>query len=425
MTKNNNEKSSERSNSYFKNLLLVLMFVQILDSYVTLVPGAIPSAIAGEFLTGLTPNVQNSIMAFASGLVSSGMMLLFFSQYLTDKLGRKKMLAITVLGMALASLGMLLSVNYVMYMIFVFFLNFFFSSDIWFIYINEEVKPNKRAYYSNIILMVGLFGAITMVICRLIFIKEDNPFWRGMTYVPIILGIILCIVIILKLKETLKFQMMRESGVKEKRSFKEDIASIFKTENRQSYIFLLVIVLLRGGSSIYLSLFEKYIDDVGRLNQDQVTSIFFLTVFTVLIAYGINGFLADRIGRKPLLYLWFSLAPISVFIWVYGANNLENAYVLVMIGYALSHIAFWGSIGIIRLITVESLPTDRRGTGVGFRSFIGALGGTIGLLLSSAVIIVLGLGITFIIFVMGNFVVIPLAALYLKETKGVELSEIK
>ncbi|MFX1470308.1 MAG: hypothetical protein ACFFB8_16825, partial [Promethearchaeota archaeon] len=131
------------------------MLVQILDSYVTLFPGAIPSAIAGEFLSDKSIVAQNSIMAFASGLVSSGMMLLFFSQYLTDRLGRKKMLGISVGGMAFASLGMFLSVNYVMYMIFVFFLYFFFSSDIWLIYINEEVESNKRAFYSNILLMVG------------------------------------------------------------------------------------------------------------------------------------------------------------------------------------------------------------------------------------------------------------------------------
>ncbi|MFW9901344.1 MAG: MFS transporter [Candidatus Thorarchaeota archaeon] len=416
---------NNKSKSYFKNLLLVLMFVQILDSYVTLFPSAIVSAIAGEFLPSMTVDQQNSTYAFAIGVVSSGMMLLFFSQYLSDKFGRKKMLAITVVGMALASLGMFLSVNFVMYMFFVFFLNFFFSSDIWLIYINEEVKPNKRAYYSNIVLMVGLVGAISMVICRLIFIKETNPIWRGMTFFPMILGFPLCLIILLKLKEPSKYQMMKEGVLNETRSFREDIASIFKTENRKSYIFLLIIVFVRGGSSIYLSLFEKYMRDVGTLNQDQVTSIFFLTVFTVLIAYSANGFLADRIGRKPLLYFWFSLAPLSVIIWVFGVHNPQNAYLLVMIGYALSHIAFWGSLGIIRLITIESLPTDRRGTGVGFRSFIGALGGTIGLLLSSAVILVVGLGITFVIFVMGNLVSIPLVALFLRETKGVELSEIK
>jgi MFS family permease len=351
-----------------------------------------------------------------------GMAFLFFSQYLSDKLGRKKMLGITVGGIAVASLGMFLSINYVMYMIFVFFLYFFFSSDIWLIYINEEVESNKRAFYSNMVMMVGLVGAIIMVIFRLIFITETYPFWRGMTLFPMIFGFLLCMIIFLTLKEPSKFRLMKESGAYESRSFKEDVKSIFKIENRKPYLFLLLIVFLRGGSSIYLNLFEKYIHNVGTLTQDQVTSIFFLTIFTVLIAY---GFLADRIGRKPLLYLWFSLAPVSVIIWVIGARNTENAYGIVMCGYAMSHIAYWGSIGIIRLITIETLPTDRRGTGVGFRSLIGAVGGTIGLLSSSVVILSLGLGPTFIIFVMGNLVVIPLAVLFLKETKDVELSEIK
>jgi sugar phosphate permease len=91
----------------------------------------------------------------------------------------------------------------------------------------------------------------------------------------------------------------------------------------------------------------------------------------------------------------------------------------------MSHISVWGAIGVIRLTTIELLPTDRRGTGVGFRSLIGSIGAIIGLLLSSAVILVVGLGTTFLIFVMGNFLVIPIAYFFLKETKGVELSEIK
>jgi len=190
-------------------------------------------------------------------------------------------------------------------------------------------------------------------------------------------------------------------------------------------MFLLLAVFLRGGSSIYLGLFEKYIDNVGTLTQKQVTTIFLLTIFMVIIAYGANGLLADRIGRKPLLYLWSALSPISVVIWVLGANNTQNAYLFVLLGFALSHISYWGSIGILRLITIEMLPTDRRGIGVGFRSLIGAIGGTIGLLSSSVVILSLGLGTTFMIFVMGNFAVIPIAYFFLKETKGVELSEIK
>ena len=115
------ENNNSGKDSYFKYLFFVLMLTQILDSYATLYPGSIPSAIAGEFLTGLSINVQDSIMAFASAIVSIGMMFLFFSQYLSDKLGRKKMLGITVGGIAVASFGMFISTSYIMYMIFVFF----------------------------------------------------------------------------------------------------------------------------------------------------------------------------------------------------------------------------------------------------------------------------------------------------------------
>ncbi len=411
--------------SYIRYLFFILMLTQILDTYATLFNGAMPSAIAAEFLSDNSAIVQDSIMAFANGIVSIGMIFLFFSQYLADRLGRKKMLGVTVGGIALASFGIFIAVNYVMYMVFVFFLYFFFSSDIWLIYVNEEVEANKRAYYSNVVMTVGLVGAIIMVIFRLLFITETDPFWRGMAIFPMVLGFLLCLAIFFSLKEPKQYREMKESGSFESRSFKEDIKSLFQIENRKPYMYLLLAVFIRGISSIYIGLFEKYIDNVGILNQQQVTSIFLLTIFMVIIAYGANGLLADRIGRKPLLYIWSALAPISVLIWVLGANNPENAYILVLLGFALSHISYWGSIGILRLLTIEMLPTDRRGIGVGFRSLIGAIGGTIGLLTSSVMILSLDLGPTFIIFIMGNFAVIPIVYFFLKETKGVELSEIK
>ena len=418
-------KNNSSDNSYFKRLIRILMLVQMVDAFTTVFPGAIQSAIANDFLPGFSANEQDSIIAFASAIVSIGMCLLFFSQYLSDRLGRKRMLIVTVFGMASAAVGMFFSVNYVMYMLFVFIMYFFFSSDIWLIYINEEAEPSKRAYYSNIILMAGLIGPVFMVILRLIFIRGADPFWQGMTLFPILLGFPLCFIIYKNLKETKKYLEMKESGTIQSRSFKEDLSAIFKTENRKPYIFLLVIVFIRGMSGIYLNLFEKYIYNVGTITQDQVTIIFLLVIFAVFIAYAINGLLADRIGRKPLLYLWSFISPISVILWVFGAYHPTSAFLIVLLGYSLSHISVWGAIGVIRLNTIELLPTDRRGTGVGFRSLIGSIGAIIGLFLSSAVILVVGLGITFLIFVMGNFIVIPIAFLFLKETKGVELGEIK
>jgi hypothetical protein len=114
-----------------------------------------------------------------------------------------------------------------------------------------------------------------------------------------------------------------------------------------------------------------------------------------------------------------------VIIWVLGALNTSNAFLIVLIGYAISHISYWGLWGIIRLIALELMPTDRRGTGVGVRSLIGAVGITTGLFSSSFIILELGLGIVFIIFALGNLIIIPLGFIFVKETKGVNLAEIK
>ena len=148
--KNNGQ--SVRSKSYFRYLIFVLMLVQILDTYSTLYPGSIPSLIVAEFYPGVPANVTSSIITLYGAISSIGMYLLFFNQYLVDKVGRKRMLAITILGMSISSLGMFLSVNYEMYVLFKFFLYFFFMSDIWLIFANEESKQTKRALNTNIIL---------------------------------------------------------------------------------------------------------------------------------------------------------------------------------------------------------------------------------------------------------------------------------
>ncbi len=429
MSENNNKKKDNASiisKTNFKYLMVGVCFVQILDTYCTLVPGAILSSIAAEFLGGYETNVQNSIMALAGAISSVGMYFLFFNQYLADKIRRKKMLAITIFGMTFAALGMFLAPSYPIYVFFSFLTGFFVASDIWLIYVNEDAKPTSRALYTNIALMFGLIGAISMVIARFTFITETSANWRGMMLIPMIVGFPLAIIIFLTFKETSKYQLMKADPSKvPKRTFKEDISSIFKTENRKPYLILLLITFIRGVSSLFLGLFEKYISDVGVIPQSQITIIFFMTVFTVLIAYGVNGFLSDRIGRKPLLCFWSILAPISCIIWVIGANSPQHAFVIVFIGYAISHISFWGSLGMVRLINIELLPTDRRATGIGFRSLSGAIGATTGLLLSSVVILFVGLGITFIIFVCGYFLIVPLTYFFLKETKGVELATIK
>jgi MFS family permease len=116
--------------------------------------------------------------------------------------------------------------------------------------------------------------------------------------------------------------------------------------------------------------------------------------------------------------------PIAVITWVLGALT-QQAFILVQIGYALTHVCYWGLLGVFRISTLELLPTEKRGTALGFRSLCNALGTTITLLLSTVFILFIGLGYTFIIFALAFFILIPLNYFFVVETKGIELSEIK
>jgi MFS family permease len=100
-----------------------------------------------------------------------------------------------------------------------------------------------------------------------------------------------------------------------------------------------------------------------------------------------------------------------------------NIITWIIIGLIYS--AWWGLLGGIRIVTVEIVPTEKRGTAGGLRGFISALGITSGLILGGVVTFYFGLGIAFIIFSIPLFINIPLIYKFLKETKGMDLSIIK
>jgi len=417
-----------RSQAYFKYLIIVLIFVNIVDAYTTILQGLFPSAIAKEYLSNYSTNEQNAIMALGASISSMGFYFIFINQYLADKIGRKKVLAFTSFGLALTCLLLIFSANYIQFVLFMMLLCFFFSSDLWAIYVNEESDKEKRAFYHHIILIVGLIGPVLAIIFRSRFITDTESNWRAMMLLPIIIGFPLSIIILATLKETSTYQIMKEEeSIKEikSRSFKEDLKAIFETENRKSFIVIIIMSLIFGAATIWRNLFEKYITDIGTLFQSQITIIFIWTIPAVLIAWLLNGLLMDRIGRKPLLYIWSCLLPIGVITWVIGAHDPNNAFIIVQVGFALMHLSYWGLNQCFILITIEMLPTDRRGTGSGFRILFFAIGTTLGLLVSSLTILLFGLGTSFIIFILSVFLFIPLIYLFINETKGVALSEIK
>ena len=434
MEEKGSKKGSLRSNHYFIYMVIVLMFVEILDTYTTTFPTAIPSKVIEEFLLPYhVLNVAQSIMAACISIATIGTYFVFLNQFLADKIGRKIVLAFTVFGMGFSSLLLFLSNNIITYTIYLFMLFVFFSSDIWTIYINEEAPQDKRALWTNIVLMGGLVGAVLLIIFRSIFISETTSYWRGMTFPAIFIGLILTIIIIFTLKETSKFKEMKSKKVEKQqstRSIIQDFKALFSGPNRKGFIAILIAGFIVTFNQVFKSMLEEFLFRSPYFTDDDATMILTIISAAVFIGYLLTGILADKKGRKLLFYVYAILQPISVIFVVIGAYSPIGAIIIVAFSAGLAYISGQCLSVLIRIVSLELVPTEIRGMGTGVKSLIAAFGMTLGLLFSSATIYSLpfgdlNLGITFILFSLPYILIVPLIYFFLKETKDVNLSNIE
>lgn len=432
-TQNNREISTLRSKQYIIYLLFILILVQILDTYTQFYLTAIPSEVKRSFLSDFSKNMADSIFAIAVAVATIGSYVAFFVWYLADRVGRKALLLATVFGLAIGSLGILFSRNIIEYTIFYFIIWMFGISDVWLMYINEEAPPDKKGFWTNIILVGGMVGSILIPVFRAIYITDTSPVgsWKGMTYFPIFLGIPLGIIILLTIKETSKYEELKSKKSMEKKdakSIKESIKTLFQIEHKKSLYAVLLLFFIRYMNYFTIYLGEIILSETLRFTAGQIAIMLVVMSLSTVLGYVIAGLLSDKYGRKPILYILTALLNIGGLIWLYVlflSTNPELSFILIIIAVSLNNIAFYGLWTFLSIVTLELVPTEARGTGSGFKTFIGAIGNTIGLILTSIITLYFGLVVAFILFGFLYFLNYPIIYKYLVETKGINLSAVE
>ncbi|MEJ2295563.1 MAG: MFS transporter [Candidatus Lokiarchaeota archaeon] len=250
-------KGHQKTKRYFIYMIFILMFVEILDTYTTNNLNVVVSEISAEFFPYSANDAAIAYYQLFLSIATLGMFFVVINQYLTDKFGRKLILVITIFGMGFFSLLIALSTNIYMFTIFLFFMYFFFNSDIWVIFINEESPPKKRAFYTNLVLIGGVVGALLIPFFHSIILN-----WRGMTYFAIALGIPLSFIIFFTFKETSKYQEFKISTETLQRStnnFKGNLKIIFTSSRKSQYIVILIISLIVGLNNLFILVGEDFL----------------------------------------------------------------------------------------------------------------------------------------------------------------------
>jgi predicted MFS family arabinose efflux permease len=264
---------------------------------------------------------------------------------------------------------------------------------------------------------------------RSIFITETSPVgaWRGMSYFPIFLVILLYIIIFFTIKESARYQEMKEGKIVEEKkdeiSFRENIRALFQSDRRKELIALYLMSYLCGLNFIFLQMVELHLATSTALKEGDITLIIYVVALSVISGYILTGIIADKIGRLPLLYLFSVLMFIATIVLYFG--SLSTTFIWLLLGVVLGYVAYDCLHISLRIVTLEVVPTDRRGTGSGLRALITAIGITSGFFIGSGLALFFGLGIAFIIISIPLLINVVLIRRFLVETKGTDLAEVK
>jgi len=420
-------KTTNRSQNYIIFLMVYLIFYEFMDSYTTSYYSTVVSYIEADL------GIDHSTFFLIQAVASVGLLFVIFIQNLTDIVGRKPIMIIVFFGMGFASFILFLAKSIFTFTLGFLFLWIFFSSDIWVIIISEEAPAKKRGIYTYIIAGVGALGAVAIPICRGIFITVasdvDPTIWRGMTYLAM-LAIPLSL-LGFGMKETLAFKNRTLIEPDKKVGWKDQWKKLIlplQGEYKKKVIVFMIFGFLLGMGAAVLSMIEVFFTNLivtqNSASPDVVTNIIMVSVIGTFIFFGITGVLADKYGRKKVLFVFFALNVISFIIIIAFAESItasESYWVFMVVGF-FENGSFWGIFMLSKTYCVENFPTSIRGTSAGWRSMMYAVGLIFGSLISSALATFLPLGTMFLIFmILIPAVMIPLITKFLPEMKGVDI----
>lgn len=183
---------------------------------------------------------------------------------------------------------------------------------------------------------------------------------------------------------------------------------------RTTILTALLATGAQGGYYAVTSWLPKFLSDTRGLKLLDASGNLFVVIAGSFAGYLAGAYLADRLGRRPLFFI-FSLGAIAT-VYVYTSVDLGYTAMLIL-GFPLG---FFGSgyfSGVGAFLT-ELFPSRIRGSGQGFSYNFGRGIGALFPFLTGALGGIIPLGQAIGIFAIGAYALMFVAAVFLPETKG-------
>ena len=291
--------------------------------YATLAP-----IIAKQFFAGADSNSAFifALLVFAAGYIFRPLGAVIFGN-LGDSSGRKYTFLLTILIMGLATFIIGLIPNYQMIgiaapiiLVFMRIIQGFALGGEYggaAIYVAEHAPNDRRATFTGWIQVAGISGLLLSVFVTLIIrnILGEQLFadwgWR----IPFLFSLILLLISIwirLSLNESPAFIKMKQEG----KHSKTPLAEAFSKWKNIKTMLLAIFGLISGSgvvSIIFLAYALLFLTQTLHLDYTIANGLFAMAAVVTIFAYLFIAYLADIIGRKPIMLTGFLLASLTLF----------------------------------------------------------------------------------------------------------------
>lgn len=467
LAKMQKEKARPKHNGYLAYMLVIVTIVYIADEITTQIGTQMQDIMADIIFAPIFGKEKAvSAMSLLSIVSLVFIVLGVFYKPLSDKYGRKIFLVINTLGMGVGMMIIAVCTSIPVYLIGSCVSMFFIPNDMQAMYIYECAPEEKRGRFYSIAKAFATFGMLLIPVLRDAFstystvdgveVMTDINYF--MVYsIPAIIAIVVAIAAIFLLRESdafvesrIRALTMTEEEKAEELAKKRDTQSQGSLSSGIKYIFrhkqLMWLVIVNGITMCGVFITQYYTTiintgyeafELGRGTSEIIAEQYATATTTkalTLFAIGsgvlqlVQGFFADALGRKKAAIIMSGLSILAYLFFFFGSRNNFNPYIVGLCAGA-SVGSYWAMGDIIGLMRTESVPTNLRNT-------VGAIAPLLSmipfLVLSGVYMVLMGvlgdaaIGTLVLFFsAVGMAIGLVLMTFKVKETKGVDLNEIK